>query len=92
MDLKRLSEGIISVSEHGKQREGNCFISSEVRHDGLASVLEASCDGCDEKLAIESSDEIVGGEKSMFVKSAWGSCMATIEFPSDVRALLSNWC
>ena len=81
MDLKRLSEGITTVSEHGKQCEGNCFISGEVRRDGLASVLEVSCDGCDEKLAIESSDKIVGSKGmntrySVNVGAVWGQ-MAT---------------
>ena len=81
MDLKCLSEGITTVSEHGKQCEGYCFISSEVRRDGLASVLEVSCDGCDEKLAIESSDKIVGSKGmntrySVNVGAVWGQ-MAT---------------
>ena len=89
MDLKRLSEGITTVSEHDKQCEGNCFISSEVRRDGLASVLEVSCDGCDEKLAIESSDKIVGSKGmntrySVNVGAVWGQ-MAT-EFMASINA------
>jgi hypothetical protein len=81
MDLKCLSEGIAKISEHGKQCSGKSYIRGESHREGLASVLEVSCDGCSENFTIDSSHMIAGSEGlkkrySVNVGAVWGQ-MAT---------------
>ena len=81
MDLDLLAKGISQVSDHNKNCEGRSYMNREVSREGLASVLEVSCDKCDNKVNIESSTKIIGsGEMkrrySVNVGAVWGQ-MAT---------------
>ena len=58
MDINCLSKGLTKASEHAKQCSGHCFINNEFHREGLASVLEVSCDGCEDTFFIESSDKM----------------------------------
>lgn len=94
MDLKCLSEGVTKISEHGKQCSGKSYISSELYREGLASVLEVSCDGCEEKFTIQSSDLIAGSgglkkRYSVNVGAVWGQ-MATGGGQRNLNELLAS--
>ena len=78
MDLKLVSEGMKTVSEHSKQCEGKCFISSEICREGLASVLEVSCNACEKKFTIESSDKIMGSEEISYIYNTSTSVVADL--------------
>ncbi len=55
-----MSNGIQTISQHASECKGKCSIIRESIREGLASVLEVTCDNCPEKFSIESSSKITG--------------------------------
>ena len=95
IDLNCLSAGIQQISTgHNKTCKGECKINREVRREGLASVLEVTCDSCTMQTFIESSTRIAGSEEikgrySVNVGAVWGQ-MATGGGQSGLNELLSS--
>lgn len=77
LDLNLLSKGIEDLSNHGTKCKGKCSINKEVVREGLASVLEVTCDSCSTKSYIQSSTQIAGSGEikarySVNAGAVWG--------------------
>lgn len=77
INIHCLSVGIENITLHNEVCKGKCSITSEVQREGLASILEVSCDSCDVKSFIETSEKITGSEKlkaryAVNVGAVWG--------------------
>ena len=60
MSLENLAHDITRLSEHSAKCKGVCHIVQEVRREGLASILLAECDKCNNKFHLESSTKVMG--------------------------------
>lgn len=81
MDLQCLSEGIQKISSHASICKGKCSIHRESVREGLASILEVTCENCTQKISVESSAKIEGSNEvrkryGVNVGAVWGQ-MAT---------------
>ena len=80
MNMDELSKGIEELTSHSAKCGGTCSLQGETKHAGLAVVLAASCDKCQQQFRIRSSTQVStadGSKKWSINLAAVMSQMAT---------------